>query len=135
MNEPEKLSRKKDLQSQTATSKSTSIPSLIEDAASNTYKDILEIVSAKIELAKLEVTDQLARALSYFILLILALAGSVYLGAAFSIFIGEVTGYKWLGYFLVAIVFLGVVFVFGKLRPDWLRSFIERSIIKNYNRK
>ncbi|NTV45029.1 MAG: phage holin family protein [Chlorobiales bacterium] len=135
MNDQEKLPGRKGLQPQTTTSKSSSIPSLIEDAVSNTYKDILEIVSAKIELAKLEVTEQLAVLLSNFIVLTIALAGLIYLGAAFSIFLGEVTGYKWLGYLIIGLVFLICVLVFGKLRPEWLRSLIERSILKKHHHK
>jgi hypothetical protein len=134
MKDTEKPVGRKDLQGERASGgKAPSVSALIEDAVSTTYRDIIEIVSAKIEIAKLEITTQLSGILSRFIVLIIALAGIIYLGAAFSIFIGEVTGYNWLGYFIVSLIFFLGVAVFGKLRPDWLRSAIERFIIKTYD--
>lgn len=136
MKEPEKSAGKKDLPGErTSGGKTPSVSSLIEDAVSTTYKDIIEIISAKIEIAKLEITEQLSGILSRFIVLIIALAGAIYLGAALSIFIGEVTGYKWLGYFIISLVFFLGVLVFGKLRPDWLKAVIEQFVIKSYDRK
>lgn len=135
MKEPENPLRRKDSQSESAAGKQSSVSSLIEDAVSTTYKDIIEIVSAKIEIAKLEVTEQFARFLSYFVVLTIALTGIIYLGAAFSIFIGEATGYKWLGYLIIGFIFSLIAVIFGMLRPDWLRSILEHSILKHYNRK
>jgi len=104
---------------------------LIEETVSDTYSDFIDILSAKIEIAKIEVSEQLADIIANMVLLIILLCGVLYLSASGAIFIGDITGYPWLGYLIISSVIFIIVFVLTKVKPDWLRTKIQDFILSN----
>jgi uncharacterized membrane protein YqjE len=101
------------------------VTSLIEDTLNDTYTDILDIFSAKIELAKLELSEQLAEILAKVIVLLVFIIACLYLISAIGILIGDLTGYPWLGYFSISALFFIVITVLIKFKPDYLTEKIQ----------
>ncbi len=101
------------------------VTSLIEDTLNDTYTDILDIFSAKIELAKLELSEQLAEILAKVIVLLVFIIACLYLLSAIGILIGDLTGYPWLGYFSISALFFIVITILIKFKPDYLTEKIQ----------
>ncbi|WP_049756627.1 phage holin family protein [Chloroherpeton thalassium] len=107
------------------------VSDLIEDTISGTYSDLIDILSAKIEIAKLEVSEQLADIIANVVILIILLSGALYLSVSIAIFIGDLTGYPWLGYLIISGSIFTLVFILTKLKPDWLKSKIQTFILSS----
>jgi len=109
------------------------VGSLIEDTVTDTYTDILDILSAKIELAKLELSEQLADVISKIIILLVLLIASLYLVSAIAIFIGVLSGYPWLGYLIISSSIFLVILGLAKFKPDYLTLMIQKFLYLNQN--
>ncbi len=109
------------------------VSSLIENTVSDTYSDIHDIFTAKIELAKLELTEQLADILAKIIILIVLLIAGLYLVSALAIFIGDISGYSWLGYLLISLVIFIVSISLLHFKPEYLTDKIQQFIYRDQN--
>lgn len=130
MSQPKKQAASTEGPKRTQSSKKH-VSDLIEDTIAETYSDLIDILSAKIEIAKIEVSEQLADVIANVVILIILLSGVLYLSASAAIFIGDITGYPWLGYLVISGVIFIIVFVLTKLKPDWLRTKIQEFILSN----
>ncbi len=109
------------------------VSSLIENTVSDTYSDIHDIFTAKIELAKLELTEQLADILAKIIILIVLLIAGLYLVSALAIFIGDISGYSWLGYLLISLVIFIASITLLHFKPEYLTDKIQQFIYRDQN--
>ncbi|NTU54227.1 MAG: phage holin family protein [Chlorobiaceae bacterium] len=105
------------------------IPALIDATVTSTYKDIMAIVEAKLELLKIELTEKVALASALLILAVLFLIGTAYMVTSLALLTGELLGHAWLGYLVVSLLFLGGFLFFTKIRPDALKDFIHKIIL------
>lgn len=114
---------------------SVGIPRLLDETVSATWDDVKSIVDAKIELLKIDVTEKMA---ILGMLAVLALMATV--AAAFSIttlafFLGEIAGHTWIGFLLVSLLFAALVLFFTKVRPDLLKTLIQKLLLTLYDTK
>lgn len=109
---PEKLAQK-------------SVPQLIEDTLRETYEDTIEIVSAKIAMAKLDIADMIAAAAAALVTAIIGFIGLVYLFIAAAIYLGELLGRASAGYLVMGTVVLLIAAFFAKVKPDLLKNLFR----------
>lgn len=109
------------------------IPKLINETVSSIYEDVVTIVEAKTELAKIDITKKISVAASMFILAVLLLIGASYLATTIALLLGELTGHLFLGYLLASILFFACFFFFKKLKPELLPSMIQKIILSAHD--
>ena len=111
------------------------IGKLIENTVTSSYEDILEIIEARVELIKIEITEKLAIAASLLIIAILFIAGLVYLVTTIALLIGELLGHYYLGYLIVSSFFLFTFLLFAKIQPELLKNLIHKILLSSHGQK
>ncbi|WP_156778012.1 phage holin family protein [Chlorobium ferrooxidans] len=117
------------------TRKNTGIHKLLNETAVSTYEDIIDIVEAKIELVKIELTDKISLLSAVVILSVVLLIGLAYLITTLALLAGELLGHTWLGYLLVSFIFLSSFLFFAKIKPLLLRNMIQNILLSVHDYK
>ena len=86
--------------------KKSGIQQMLDESATSTYKDIVAIIEAKIELLKIEMTETLALVGASVVLGVILVIGTGYFITTLALLAGELLGYPFLGYLLVSFIFL-----------------------------
>ncbi|MBC8044480.1 MAG: hypothetical protein IAF08_13660 [Rhizobacter sp.] len=105
-----------------------SVGTLVEKTVKETYDDTLEILSAKIAIAKLDISEMIADVAVAVVLAMILLIGMFYLFTAAAIFLGELFGRMSLGYLTMGSVVLAGALFFWKVKPEFLRDLFRRVI-------
>ncbi len=108
------------------------IAELITSTITESYDDLLDIIEAKAELIKIELTEKLAIVGALLITVILLLAGIVYLLSSIALLIGELLGHMYLGYLILSAGFLLSLLFFTKIRPALLKSMIHKILLSTH---
>jgi len=106
-------------------SKHTGIHKIIEDTATSTYEDVIEIIEAKIELVKIELTEKISLVSAAVILGVILIIGITYMITTFALLTGELLGHPFLGYLFVSLIFLSCFVFFAKFKPLLLKNMLQ----------
>jgi hypothetical protein len=123
----ELFSKKRDRQN--TGSEQAGIPKMIEESVASTYDDLMAIIEAKLELLKIDITEKIALIASLLILAIIILVACAYLVTTVALMIGELLGHLFLGYLIVSLFFIACFIFFTKIRPEFLKSFIQKILL------
>jgi hypothetical protein len=115
--------------------KKTGIHKLLNETAVSTYEDIADIVEARIELLKIEVTEKIALVSASVILGVILIIGIAYLVTTLALFVGELLGHTWLGYLIVSLLFLSCFLFFTRFRPLFLKNMIQKILLSVHDYK
>ncbi|ACF45478.1 MAG: phage holin family protein [Prosthecochloris sp.] len=108
------------------------IAELISNTITESYDDLLDIIDAKAELIKIELTEKLAIVGALLIMAILLLAGIIYLFTSIALLVGELLGHMYLGYLILSSCFLLCVLFFTKIRPSLLKNMIHKILLSTH---
>ncbi len=103
----------------------TGIHKIIEDNATSTYEDVIEIIEAKIELVKIELTEKISLVSAAVILGVILIIGIAYMITTFALLTGELLGHPFLGYLFVSLIFLSCFVFFAKFKPLLLKNMLQ----------
>jgi hypothetical protein len=109
--------------------KKSGIQQMLDESATSTYKDIVAIIEAKIELVKIEMTEKLAFIGASVLLGLILVIGTGYFITTLALLAGELLGYPFIGYFLVSFIFLLCFLFFTKFRPLLLKNLILKILL------
>jgi hypothetical protein len=111
------------------------IHKLLEDTASSTYTDVMDIIEAKIELLKIELTEKIAGVSVFVILGVILIIGIAYLITTFALFFGELFGHQFIGYLLVSLVFIACFIFLTRFKPLLLKNLIQNILLSVHDYK
>jgi hypothetical protein len=116
--------------------KRTGIPKLLDDTVASTYEDVMDIIDAKFELLKIELTEKISVVAAVAILVVILIIGLIYLLTTVALLTGELLGHPFLGYLFVSILFLSSFLFFTKFRPILLKNVIQKILLSvhDYNK-
>jgi hypothetical protein len=109
--------------------KKSGIQQMLDESATSTYKDIVAIIEAKIELLKIEMTETLALVGASVVLGVILVIGTGYFITTLALLAGELLGYPFLGYLLVSFIFLLCFLFFTRFRPLLLKNLILKILL------
>ncbi|PIO46924.1 MAG: hypothetical protein CMR00_12995 [[Chlorobium] sp. 445] len=101
---------------------------VIADAIESSYRDISAIISAKIDLAKLDLAEIIAGVAASLLVAIIALISTAYLMIAVALLIGEWLGKPSLGFLTLGILTGLIAVYFVKVSPNTLKNFFWKLI-------
>ena len=108
----------------------------IEQEAGELIDHIKDYVETQGELTRLNVLDKGSKAsgaaVGGFILGVLALLFFIFMGIAFAFLINEFTGHDYIGFFVIAGVYLVTGILLAVNREKWIHGPIADKIIRNY---
>lgn len=130
-----KSEESKHKESTEVTRKNIGIHKLLNETAVSTYEDFIDIVEAKIELVKIELTDKISLLSAVVILSVVLLIGLAYLVTTLALLAGELLGHTWLGYLCVSLLFLSCFVFLVKIKPLLLRNMIQNILLSLHDYK
>ncbi|NTW70227.1 MAG: phage holin family protein [Chlorobiaceae bacterium] len=130
-----KSEERKRKESTEVTRKNIGIHKLLNETAVSTYEDVIDIVEAKIELVKIELTDKISLLSAVVILSVVLLIGLAYLVTTLALLAGELLGHTWLGYLCVSLLFLSCFVFLVKIKPLLLRNMIQNILLSLHDYK
>lgn len=101
---------------------------VIADAIESSYRDISAIVSAKIDLAKLDLAEIIAGLAASLVVVLIATVSVACLMIAVALLIGEWLGKPSLGFLTLGIVIGLIAVYFAKASPNALKNFFWKLI-------
>ncbi len=113
----------------------TGIHRLLEETASSTYADVIDIIEARIELLKIELTEKIAAVSVFIILGIILIIGIAYLITTFALLAGEFFRHQFLGYLLVSLLFLCCFVFLARIKPLLLKNLIQNILLSVHDYK
>ncbi|NTV97803.1 MAG: phage holin family protein [Chlorobiaceae bacterium] len=108
---------------------------LLEETASSTYADIMDIIEAKFELLKIELTEKLAFLSVFVILGVILIVGAAYLITTFALLLGELFRHQFIGYLLVSLVFFSCFLFLTRIKPLLLKNLIQNILLSVHDYK
>jgi hypothetical protein len=108
---------------------------IVEQVITDSYDDITEIITAKIELAKLDIMEVFAALAAGLAIASVGLIGAFYLLTSLALFLGELFNSRSLGFLAVGTVMMLGAGVLIRVYPDFLKSFFLKVILSEYEQK
>lgn len=101
---------------------------IIAETIENSYRDISAIISAKIELTKLDIAEMIASVAAWLFVACLVLVGMAYFMIAAALLLGEMLGKTSLGFLAMGMLMSAIAVCFAKLSPNMLKNFFWRLV-------
>jgi hypothetical protein len=115
--------------------KNTGLHKILNDTVVSTYEDVVDIVEAKIELVKIELTEKISLVSAFVILSVILIIGIAYFVTTLALLAGELLGHLFLGYLLVSLVFLSCFVFFARFKPFLLKNMIQNILLSVHDYK
>jgi len=112
-----------------------SVIELLDETLSQSLDDFSEILTAKIELAKLDAIELLSGIAANIVLVLISLVGASCLFIALALYLGELFGQRSLGFLAIGSVLVGAVVFINVFQPLWVRNVFLRFFWREYQRR
>ncbi len=112
-----------------------SIIELLDETLSQSLDDFSDLLTAKVELAKLDALELLSGIASTVVLVLISLVGASCLFIALALYLGELFGQRSLGFLAIGGVLIGVVVFIKVVQPLWVRNLFLKFFWREYQRK
>ena len=112
-----------------------SIIELLDETLSQSLDDFSDLLTAKVELAKLDAIELLSGIASTVVLVLISLVGASCLFIALALYLGELFGQRSLGFLAIGGVLIGVVVFINVVQPLWVRNLFLKFFWREYQRK
>jgi hypothetical protein len=109
-----------------------SIIELLDESLSQSLDDFSEILTAKVELAKLDAIELLSSIAATIVLVLVSLVGASCLFIAFALYLGELFGQRSLGFLAIGVVLVGAISFITIFQPLWLRNMFLKIFWREY---
>ncbi len=110
------------------TTRPSRLTDTIADAIESSYRDISAIISAKIELAKLDVAEIIASVAASLLIAAVALIGVAYFMIAAALLLGEMFGKPSFGFLAMGMLMSVIAVYFAKFSPSTLKNFFWKIV-------
>ncbi|GEM_PF-1688887 len=110
------------------TTRPSRLTDIIADTIESSYRDISAIISAKIELTKLDIAEMVAGVAAWLIIAVLALIGVAYFMIAAALLLGEMLGKPSLGFLAMGMLMSVIAVYFAKVSPNTLKNFFWKLV-------
>lgn len=101
---------------------------MILDTIESSYRDLSVIISAKIDLAKLDLAEIIASVLASLVIGLIGLIGGAYLLVALALFLGELLGRPSIGFLVMGMILSLVAVYLARVSPELLKNFFWRLV-------
>jgi hypothetical protein len=112
-----------------------SIIELLDETLSQSLDDFSDLLTAKVELAKLDAIELLSGIAANVVLVLISLIGASCLFIALALYLGELFGQRSLGFLAIGGVLIGVVVFINIFQPLWVRNLFLKFFWHEYQRK
>jgi len=112
-----------------------SIIELLDETLSQSLDDFSHLLTAKVELAKLDAIELLSGIAANVVLVLISLIGASCLFIALALYLGELFGQRSLGFLAIGGVLIGVVVFINIFQPLWVRNLFLKFFWHEYQRK
>jgi len=112
-----------------------SIIELLDETLSQSLDDFSDLLTAKVELAKLDAIELLSGIAANVVLVLISLIGASCLFIALALYLGELFGQRLLGFLAIGGVLIGVVVFINIFQPLWVRNLFLKFFWHEYQRK
>lgn len=112
-----------------------SLSESLDEAFSQSLDDVSDLISAKLELAKLDALELFSSLAASLAVALLWIAGASCLFIALALYLGELFGQRSLGFLAIGVVILAAVSFLNWLQPDWLRKAFLALFWREYQRR
>lgn len=109
-----------------------SIIELLDESLSQSLDDFSEILTAKVELAKLDAIELLSSIAATIVLVLVSLIGALCLFIAFALYLGELFGQRSLGFLAIGVLLVGATSFINIFQPLWLRNMFLKIFWREY---
>ncbi|MGQ9805227.1 MAG: hypothetical protein ACUVRP_04010 [Chlorobiales bacterium] len=111
-----------------------SIIELLDESLSQSLDDFSDILTAKVELAKLDAIDLLSGIAANIALVLISLVGASCLFVALALYLGEIFGQRSLGFLAIGGVLIGVVVFINVFQPLLVRNLFLKFFWREYQK-
>jgi hypothetical protein len=112
-----------------------SIIELLDETLSQSLDDFSDLLTAKVELTKLDAIELLSGIAANVVLVLISLIGASCLFIALALYLGELFGQRSLGFLAIGGVLIGVVVFINIFQPLWVRNLFLKFFWHEYQRK
>ncbi len=112
-----------------------SLIELLDETLSQSLDDFSDLLTAKVELAKLDAIELLSGIAATVVLVLISLVGASCLFIAFALYLGELFGQRSLGFLAIGGVLIGAVAFINVFQPLWVRNLFLKFFWREYQRK
>ncbi len=112
-----------------------SVIELLDETLSQSLDDFSDMLTAKVELAKLDAIELLSGIIAKVVLVLISLVGASCLFIALALYLGELFGQRSLGFLAIGGVLIGVVVFINIFQPLWVRNLFLKFFWHEYQRK
>jgi hypothetical protein len=112
-----------------------SIVELLDETLSQSLDEFSDMLTAKVELAKLDAIELLSGIASNLVLVLISLVGASCLFIALALYLGELFGQRSLGFLAIGGVLIGAVVFINIFRPLWVRNLFLKFFWREYQRR
>lgn len=112
-----------------------SVIELLDESLSQSLDDFSDMLTAKVELAKLDAIELLSGIAATVVLVLISLVGALCLFIALALYLGEIFGQRSLGFLAVGSVLIGAVVFINVFQPLWVRDLFLKFFWHEYQRR
>jgi len=112
-----------------------SVIELLDETLSQSLDDFSDMLTAKVELAKLDAIELLSGIIAKVVLVLISLVGASCLFIALAVYLGELFGQRSLGFLAIGGVLIGAVVFINVFQPLWVRNLFLKFLWREYQRR
>jgi len=112
-----------------------SVIELLDETLSQSLDDFSDMLTAKVELAKLDAIELLSGIIAKVVLVLISLVGASCLFIAIALYLGELFGQRSLGFLAIGGVLIGAVVFINVFQPLWVRNLFLKFLWREYQRR
>ncbi len=112
-----------------------SLVDLLDETLSQSLDDFSDMLTAKVELAKLDAIELLSGIAANIVLVLISLVGASCLFIALALYLGELFGQRSLGFLAIGSVLIGAVVFINIFQPLWVRNVFLKFFWREYQRR
>jgi small-conductance mechanosensitive channel len=112
-----------------------SVIELLDESLSQSLDDFSDLLTAKVELAKLDAIELLSGIAANVVLVLISVVGVLCLFIALALYLGEFFGQRSLGFLAVGGFLVGAVVFLNVFKPMWIRNLFLDFFLREYQRR
>ncbi len=112
-----------------------SLIELLDESLSQSLDDFSDLLTAKIELAKLDAIDLLSGIAANLVLAMISIVGASCLFIALALYLGEIFGQRSLGFLTIGGVLIGTVVLINVFQPSLVRNLFLKFLWREYQQR
>ncbi|MFN3344245.1 MAG: hypothetical protein ACK4XY_01370 [Chloroherpetonaceae bacterium] len=112
-----------------------SIIELLDESLSQSLDDASDLLTAKVELAKLDAMELLSSIAANVVLVLISLVGASCLFIALALYLGELFGQRSLGFLAIGALLIGAVVFINIFQPLWVRNLFLKFFWREYQQR